>query len=104
MGYALSREPRAIPPGGKSTISLDINDGQLPLKDTEVKFEFKPKDVGKIEPAKIKTDASGNVKSVFFADSKLKKDLDVLVSATWKQGESENNCKILIEVRKKAKS
>jgi hypothetical protein len=103
MGYSMKREPRTIPPGGDSTITLEINDNLNPLKDMEVKFSITPKETGKIKPVKIKTDANGCAKSTFTADPSSKEDCDVLVDASWKQGEEKKNCKMMIEVRKNAK-
>jgi len=103
MGYSMTREPRTIPPGGDSTITIEINDNLKPLKDIEVKFSVSPKEAGKIKPVKIKTDANGCAKSTFTADPNSKKDCDVIVNASWKQDEVKKNCKMLIEIRKNAK-
>jgi hypothetical protein len=103
MGYSMKREPRTIPPGGDSTITIEINDNYNPLKDMEVKFSVSPKEAGKVKPVKIKTDEDGCAKSTFTADPNSKKDCDVIVDASWKQDENKKNCKMLIEVRKNAK-
>ena len=102
MGYSMTRNPRTIPPGGDSTITIEISDNRKTLKDIEVKFSISPKEAGKIKPVKIKTDANGCVKSTFTADPNSKKDCDVLVDASWKQDEAKN-CKMLIEIRKNVK-
>lgn len=100
----MKREPRTIPPGGDSTITIEINDNVKPLKDIEVKFSITPKEAGKIKSVKIKTDASGCAKSTFTADPNSEKDCDVFVDASWKQNEEKKNCKMLIEIRKSAKT
>lgn len=99
MGYAMLREPRTISPGEKSSVTLDIEDNSEPIKDIEVKFETDRKEAGKFEPEKIKTDVNGSAKVTFISNPKLRKDLDVIICASWKLNEQENSCKMLIEIR-----
>jgi len=99
MGWSMIRDPRTIPPGGKSTFTLEIEDSGKKLSDIEVTFEGDPKDGGSMDPEKLKTDVAGCAKATFTASQSVNKDLDVLVRAKWKMAGQDKECAMIVEVR-----
>ena len=99
MGWSMIRDPRTIPPGGKSTFTLEVEDSGKKLSDIEITFEVDPKDAGSMGPEKIKTDAAGSAKATFTASQSVNKDLDALVRAKWKMAGQDKECAMTVEVR-----
>jgi hypothetical protein len=93
------RDPRTIPPGGKSTFTLVVEDSGKKLSDIEITFEVDPKGAGSMDPEKIKTDAAGSAKATFTASQSVSKDLDALVRAKWKMAGQDKECAMIVEVR-----
>ena len=60
MVWSMVRNPRKIKPSEQSIFTIEMeNESGAPLKDVEVTFEIEPKDAGKMESDKVKTDEKG---------------------------------------------
>lgn len=99
MGWSMTRDPRTIAPGEKSTFTIQMDESGKPLPDVEIAFEIQPKDSGSMESEKAKTDAKGQATGVFKASPKIDKDLDVLVKARWKMGGQDKDSAMIVEIR-----
>ena len=99
MGWSMTRDPRTIAPGEKSTFTIQMDESGKPLSDVEISFEIQSKDAGSMESDKVKTDARGEATAVFKASPKIDKDLDVLVKAKWKMLGQDKESAMVVEIR-----
>jgi hypothetical protein len=99
MVWSMVRNPRKIKPGEQSVFTIEMDKDSAPLKDVEVTFEIEPKDAGKMESDKVKTDEKGCAIGIFSASQKIEKDLDVKVCAKWMMGDQEKKSTMIVEIR-----
>lgn len=100
MVWSMVRNPRKIKPSEQSIFTIEMeNESGAPLKDVEVTFEIEPKDAGKMESDKVKTDEKGCAIGIFSASEKIDKDLDVKVCAKWMMGDQEKKSTMIVEIR-----
>ncbi|MEM2941897.1 MAG: hypothetical protein QXT81_00505 [Candidatus Bathyarchaeia archaeon] len=95
----MTRDPRTIAPGEKSTFTIQMDDSGRPLQDVEISFEIQPKEAGSMESDKVKTDAKGCATGIFIASKSIDKDVDAFVKAKWKMGGQDKDCTMIVEVR-----